>query len=99
MPRKAPAGCAAPGCPNVRPCPDHPATWHGRKMPPGWAATRRRILRRDGGRCRQCGAPATEVHHLERGVEADELLVALCAPCHRAITSAQAATARARATA
>jgi hypothetical protein len=42
-----------------------------------------------------CGAPATEVHHVARHVEADELLVSLCSTCHRAITQAEAARARA----
>ena len=59
MPTRAPAACADPGCPNTRPCPDHPArTWAGKPMPPGWKATRRRILARDQWRCRQCGATA-----------------------------------------
>jgi 5-methylcytosine-specific restriction enzyme A len=64
-------------------------------MPPGWAATRRRIMARDGYTC-SCGAPATEVHHLDPGAEADETLRAMCAPCHQAITATQAAAARRR---
>lgn len=63
-------------------------------MPPGWAATRARILARDGHRCRWCGAPAAEVHHSQPGVEADELLLSLCASCHAAVTRQQAAEAR-----
>ena len=94
MPTRAPAGCPAPGCLSTRPCADHPRTWHGRKMPPGWAATRRRILFRDRYRCRGCGAPATEVHHAVPGCEESWSLLALCATCHRAITQAQAADAR-----
>jgi hypothetical protein len=63
-------------------------------MPPGWDATRARILARDGHACRDCGAPATEVHHERPGVERDDLLVSLCSPCHLARTLAQAQAAR-----
>jgi 5-methylcytosine-specific restriction endonuclease McrA len=63
-------------------------------MPPGWARTRRRILARDGHRCRACGGLATEVHHTIPGTEADDTLVSLCHPCHRVITAAQALAAR-----
>jgi hypothetical protein len=67
-------------------------------MPPGWAATRRRILARDSWTCRLqltgCTRQAAEVHHLERGNEADALLVAVCHSCHQVITAQQAAAAR-----
>jgi 5-methylcytosine-specific restriction endonuclease McrA len=63
-------------------------------MPPGWGATRARVLARDGHRCRRCGQRATEVHHTVPGVEADELLVSLCTPCHAVISAEQAAEAR-----
>jgi 5-methylcytosine-specific restriction endonuclease McrA len=62
-------------------------------MPPGWARTRARILARDGHACRQCGAPATEVHHLGQR-EDDDALISLCRPCHAVITAAKAAAAR-----
>jgi 5-methylcytosine-specific restriction endonuclease McrA len=55
---------------------------------PEWAATRAVALKRAGGRCERCGAPAREVHHLtyERvGAERPEDLQALCAPCHRTV--------------
>jgi 5-methylcytosine-specific restriction endonuclease McrA len=96
VPTRPRVACADPGCPNTRPCPDHPArTWAGKPMPPGWKATRRRILARDGHRCRACGATeALEVHHTIPGAEADETLVTLCRPCHRAITAAQALAGR-----
>ena len=95
MPYRAPLPCTDPGCPNTRPCPDHPgASPWARRMPPGWAATRRRILARDGGRCVQCGTPATEVHHTQPGREDDGSLVSLCSGCHRAITAQRAAAAR-----
>ena len=98
MPYRAPLGCTHPGCPRPVPCPDHPRTWRGRAMPRGWAATRRRILRRDPI-CRLCAsAPATEVHHvLGAGYEADVFLLGVCHPCHLVVTQAQAAAARAAA--
>lgn len=62
-----------------------------------WQLRRRTILRRDGFRCRNCGAGAElEVHHrqyrrLRRSGAfvmpwkySDELLVTLCRPCHLA---------------
>jgi hypothetical protein len=61
-------------------------------MPPGWPATRARILARDPW-C-WCLRPATEVHHLLPGVEDDWALRGLCADCHRVQTQAQAAAAR-----
>jgi 5-methylcytosine-specific restriction endonuclease McrA len=66
-------------------------------MPPGWPATRRRILARDGYRCRRCGAPATEVHHAIPGREDDAALESICGPCHDPITAVQAAAGRAAA--
>lgn len=63
-------------------------------MPRGWTATRARILARDGERCTGCGAAATEVHHMQPGVEADELLTSLCHECHAAETAKQAAESR-----
>ena len=63
-------------------------------MPPGWAATRARVLRRDPT-CRLClAAPSTEAHHTLPGVEDEATIVGACAPCHRAVTQAQAAAAR-----
>jgi len=65
-------------------------------MPPGWAATRARILRRDPT-CRLClAAPSTEVHHLlGPGSEADHQLAGVCHPCHQHESQRQAAAARA----
>jgi len=62
-------------------------------MPPGWAATRRRVLNRDGHRCVQCGNPASEVHHTSDR-EDDASLVSLCHGCHASITAARARAAR-----
>jgi 5-methylcytosine-specific restriction endonuclease McrA len=63
-------------------------------MPPGWAATRARIMRRDGHRCRWCGAPANEAHHTQPGNEDEATIIALCHTCHAAVTAQQSAAAR-----
>ena len=65
------------------------STWHGRRMPKNWAATRRRILRRDQGICYVCGKPgADRVDHRvpvsQGGSEDDGNLAAIHEiPCHR----------------
>jgi len=63
-------------------------------MPPGWPATRARVLRRDPV-CVLCwAAPSTEAHHLHPGLEDERYIVGACAPCHRDVTQQQAAAAR-----
>jgi len=63
-------------------------------MPPGWGATRNRILARDPV-CRFCQImPSTEVHHLIPGDERDELLAGVCHDCHARATAVQSAEAR-----
>lgn len=50
-----------------------------------WFDIRNRILKRDGFKCRKCGNPATQVHHLtyeHLGHELDEDLISICRPCH-----------------
>lgn len=101
MPSRAPLACGTPNCPNAQPCPDHPPRrWasggaRGKARPPGWDATRKRILDRDGHRCRTCGAPATHVDHIDRGAgEVDSNLQSLCADCHKRKTAAEAHAAR-----
>jgi hypothetical protein len=98
MPTRAPSACSHPRCVNPRPCALHPTRWaeglRGRVMPPGWDTTRARILDRDGHTCRECGAPADEVHHTQPGCEADHLLVSLCRGCHLRHTQEQAADGR-----
>ena len=52
-----------------------------------WKEKRELCMERDGGRCQDCGAMATEVHHktYDRLFNEDlEDLVALCSECHRA---------------
>jgi len=67
-------------------------------MPPGWDATRRRVLARDAWLCRLrfagCTVHASEVHHARPGDESDEALWSACGPCHRVVTQRQAAAAR-----
>lgn len=100
--------CLSPGCPEVLEnksgyCIPHdpwlarPA-WQNRRSAAArgngwaWGDLRRRVLRRDSGRCRSCGRSATEVDHivpiaecLILGVNAHELsnLQSLCVDCHR----------------
>jgi hypothetical protein len=67
-------------------------------MPPGWDATRRRVLARDHWLCRLsfvgCTVHATEVHHSVRGVEVEATLLAACSWCHGIVTAQQATAAR-----
>lgn len=57
----------------------------------GWAGLRRRIIERDGYRCRICGCDPVEgdfnVHHIDYNREHndDANLVTLCVVCHRAV--------------
>lgn len=51
-----------------------------------WKAKRKKVLQAAGGRCQQCGAAATEVHHEnyhEIYSESIANLTALCTDCHR----------------
>lgn len=50
-----------------------------------WRGKRQDKLRSTKGRCEDCGAPATEVHHLHynsRGREKNKDLQSLCSACH-----------------
>jgi HNH endonuclease len=75
--------CSVPGCPNARPCPKHPQR---RGSTRAWRRLRAQALRRDHGRCVECGALAVEVDHVlprERGGrDVLENLRSLCADCH-----------------
>ncbi|MHC1625354.1 MAG: CFI-box-CTERM domain-containing protein, partial [Methermicoccaceae archaeon] len=61
------------------------------EYPPDWADIRKRILHRDGYRCRKCGRTNTElhVHHimpLSKGGSSDPSnLITLCRDCHENI--------------
>ena len=56
-----------------------------------WQKIRRRVLGRDGGKCRSCGGRATEVHHgnydpaTMQGDRIDRLY-SLCRDCHEAVS-------------
>jgi 5-methylcytosine-specific restriction endonuclease McrA len=51
-----------------------------------WKAQRRRVLQRDGRRCRDCGGRAVDVHHefyaAPIAATPDWALTAVCEPCH-----------------
>ena len=54
-----------------------------------WQRKRYVVLKRDNWTCQECGAKATEVHHMKYakyqiGKEPIDWLVSLCSPCHRA---------------
>lgn len=90
--------CSQPGCPNLRPCPNHaPKPWstpsarnQARSSGNGWdqQRTRKRILKRDGHRCyiADCTTPATIVDHVipmaEGGTDTDDNKASMCEPHH-----------------
>jgi 5-methylcytosine-specific restriction endonuclease McrA len=53
-----------------------------------WRTIRASIIQRNGGRCQTCGTTHNlTVHHIgERHDNRPEMLVTLCASCHRAET-------------
>lgn len=96
--------CSMPYCPNLvegRPgrCPEHQTSWgtFKAKAPPGaYGAAWRRF--RAGylaghARCEQCGAPATDVHHIDGDPLRNEWAnaMALCQACHRTISGRRSA--------
>jgi hypothetical protein len=44
------------------------------------------IMERDGGKCKQCGAPANEIDHIAGSSSDPSNLQLLCDPCHNAKT-------------
>lgn len=54
-----------------------------------WASIWARIMERDNRRCRACGRPAVQVHHITYSEEVlsgkdDSQLIAICRGCHKA---------------
>ncbi len=49
-----------------------------------WARFREQIWDRHHGRCRICGAPGSQVHHLsyEHGLLNPQTVILVCRPCH-----------------
>jgi hypothetical protein len=66
---------------------EHSAEYRAYMRSPAWRRRRARVLRRAGRRCRGCGGPAKDVHHLWYGTplgsEPDSALAPLCEGCHR----------------
>jgi 5-methylcytosine-specific restriction endonuclease McrA len=50
-----------------------------------WKRRRAQVLARDHGACRDCGAPATTVHHVDGDATRNDPagLLSLCGACHR----------------
>ena len=89
--RRLPTPCAAPGCPEITVGARCAA--HSVRRSRAWPAARRAHLAREP-RCRQCGAPATQVDHIiplaRGGPELDPRnLQALCRACHAAKTAGE----------
>lgn len=104
MPTSPPTRCPATGCRHQSPCPDHAAKpWAGAKQrqanyPKHWPKLRAAVIRRDG-RCVNCGSRAhlTADHRIPihlGGTHDMSNLQALCEPCHRIKTAAEAVAAR-----
>lgn len=71
-------------------------------LPPDWARRRAAAITAAGGTCTTtgCGEPATDVDHVTPahlgGTDHPGNLVALCGPCHRTKTTAEAIAQQAR---
>jgi 5-methylcytosine-specific restriction endonuclease McrA len=72
--------------------------WRSKPLPKGWEKTRRRILKRDEGRCYVCGRDGCrKVDHIipvcRGGEEDDSNLAAICDACegHKTALEANAA--------
>lgn len=67
------------------------------ELPPtqAWEAIRKRVIRRDAGRCVACGAPGTDVDHIIPGADHNlGNLQLLCRDCHQTKTQRESAQAR-----
>ena len=88
--------CHVAGCPELRPCSQHPTTRRARlPLPfydtPAWRRLRAQVMREET-QCRVCGAPSTDADHiLDMRSRPDLALVrsnlrGLCHRCHSART-------------
>jgi 5-methylcytosine-specific restriction endonuclease McrA len=81
----------------IDPASSKPSRW-GTPMPKGWPKIRAKVMKRDGGRCRLCGAPASSVDHIvaryRGGTDDESNLRAICTRCHNTKTAADARAAR-----
>ena len=73
------------------------------RLPPDWPAIRKRVLKRDGGKCQaeydgeQCGWKATDVDHIRPGDDHDESnLESLCSWHHARKSSREGNEAKAK---
>lgn len=81
--------CSTPGCPNLKPCPEHGrprnARWSRERSSRDQHRFRSAVMRRSGGLCERCRRhPAQVAHHVRPGYSAADGL-ALCHACHREI--------------
>jgi Restriction endonuclease len=71
------------------------SSWRTSPLPKDWQRTRRRILARDGHKCRVCRFPGFEVDHIIParlgGSDRDDNLWTLCKTHHKAKTGREAA--------
>lgn len=102
---KASSPCPQPGCPNLKPCPDHkPTPWAGSTrratLPADWNQRVATVHRRAAGRCehvdgQRCPLAGAQVDHaVHRDDHRIEALQLLCDPHHRTKTQAEAAAGR-----
>lgn len=67
------------------------------ELPSDWSKIRERALRRDHRTCVMCGAPATDVDHIDpKGPDTLGNLRSLCRTCHMRRTAYQSHESRAR---
>jgi len=98
--------CPRPGCANDQPCELHTRkAWESSdraaRLPKGWQATRRRILKRDRYACQACGGELCgnqrlEVDHIVNNDDHPDANLRTIGhnPCHTSKTQAEAQAAR-----